>query len=74
MATGTPDCSCHGEPMYWNRHSRPSGGWWSCAVQQRDRVKARYEAMDGVSYNRLLLQHRRAKAVRRQRNREVLSG
>ena len=37
-----PDCSCHGEPMWWNKDaSRKGGGRWMCVVQRRE-SDARY--------------------------------
>lgn len=32
--TEIPSCSCHGEPMEWNKDSRlETGGYWRCKVK-----------------------------------------
>jgi hypothetical protein len=32
-----PQCECHGESMYWQRHTRSiSGGGWRCPAKQRE--------------------------------------
>lgn len=74
MGTGTPDCKCHGEPMYWCKapnQQRKAGGFWQCGVRQRAQVKRHYDALDGVARNLLLLKHRRTKALARRRLREA---
>lgn len=65
-AGARPSCSCHDEPMYWNRDTRyDKGGFFYCAEVQRQRCRDRYERMEGPAYSRMLLQHRRVKALRR---------
>lgn len=37
-----PPCECHGEPKYWRKDRRKrSGGYWYCAVRERERMRAR---------------------------------
>ena len=68
--SGIKLCRCHGEPLMWtvdHRDMYPAGGYWRCAVKIRAGLRARYAKLDGVTYNRKLLQHRRHKALVRQR-------
>lgn len=40
---GRVNCSCHGEPMYWQAdRKRKAGGWWLCAVKRRKLARDRY--------------------------------
>jgi hypothetical protein len=70
-----PDCECHGEPMYWNTDARyTAGGYWRCPVRAKAKERDRYANMSGVAYNRMLLRHRRNKALKRIARRGVFSG
>lgn len=41
--TGRPDCSCHGEAMYWQKDKRlRAGGRWICGAVRRAQSAARY--------------------------------
>lgn len=76
MATGPgtpkPDCDCHGEPMLWHKDRKMiPGGWWQCRVTEQARNRRRYAEASGLAYNRLLLMHRRNKAMDRRRKREA---
>lgn len=63
-------CACHGEELLWHRDSRyRAGGFWYCRITHQERARAKYDALDGVAYNQLLLRHRRHKALDRQRQR-----
>lgn len=65
-----PTCTCHDEPMYWNKDGRlPAGGRWYCAAKHRAHQRERYERMSGPKYSRRLLQIRRQKALMRRRKR-----
>ena len=67
-----PECACHGESMYWNANTRYlAGGYWRCRAKHREGERRRYAAKSGLDYNRLLLQHRRTKALARRRKRET---
>lgn len=76
--TGTsprPDCTCHGEPMYWIKDPRyKADGFWRCAVHQRTKMRRLYASLDEFAYNRRLLQLRRTKALARRRKREAARG
>lgn len=65
-----PRCRCHDEPMLKNGHN-PNGPqkWW-CATKRRRYKAAQYDALSGVAYNRLLLRHRRVKALARMKQRQ----
>ena len=66
----TPACECHGELMYWQKDSRyRAGGFWGCAVKQRDRVADRYHRDFFHRVNKQL-RHRRYQALRRRRERQ----
>ena len=72
MPTGDGIPECHGEPKRFVRDPRyTGGGYWRCRVEINDWERKRYHALDGVAYNRLLLQHRRTKALARRRMREA---
>ena len=88
LTEARPGCPCHGEPMYWNKDLRlPAGGYWRCAVVQRDRVRARYHrdparklaTARSYYYERMPtrvrvkrdLRERRRKALIRRRNRQL---
>ena len=66
-----PDCSCHGEPMtQWRDRTKREGyKSWRCKQQHADAERERYAALSGVGYNRLLLLHRRQKALKRMKAR-----
>jgi hypothetical protein len=70
---GTPPPECCGEPKLWHapRAGTPYDGWWDCRVVNRERCRQRYEKLNGREYNRLLLDHRRDKALARRRTRKV---
>lgn len=56
--------------MRFRRDTRyRAGGFYICSVKERIRHRARYDSLDGPAYNRLLLRHRRTKALARIRKR-----
>lgn len=66
-------CTCHDEPMFWQRDSRyHAGGFYRCRVRVLAAQRERYHNLSGVAYNRLLLDHRRTKSLARRRNREAI--
>ena len=68
----TPECECHGVEMLWNRAPHyNNGGFWKCRVKHREKARAAYEQMSSLEYNRILLRHRRSKALERRREREA---
>jgi len=72
-------CACHGEPMYWCRDKRyEARGFWRCAIRICEQHRQMYDRLDGLSYARMLLRHRRDKGLARMRVRhsqpEVTSG
>ena len=66
-----PHCKCHDEPMLRDGMRPPGTQRWRCAIGNRDRGVKAYVALDGYSYNRKLLQHRRVKALVRMQQREA---
>lgn len=67
-----PTCDHCGEIKQWHQDARKAlGGYWRCAERRRATQRRQYDRTVGVAYNRLLLRHRRNKAMHRQRNREV---
>ena len=63
-------CECHGKPMRWETDARyTAGGYWRCRVRANEVSANSYANMSGVSYNRMLLKHRRGKALARQQRR-----
>jgi hypothetical protein len=41
---GVSVCACHGEPCYWRNDLRAkAGGYWRCAVKERERQRNRYD-------------------------------
>ena len=64
-------CECHGERMSWVRDPRYlAGGFWRCRIRERKNQRLRYERLNGLEFNHLLLMHRRHKALARRRKRE----
>ena len=64
-------CPCHGEPVYTYKEPRHTAGvTYRCAVIIREKRRAYYDQMDGVTFNRKLLKQRRIKALKRNRERE----
>lgn len=72
-----PLCRCHGEPMVGNgiekRRGVPKQNW-ACAERRRENAKRNFEALDGVAYNKRLLQMRRQSALYKRRLREERRG
>ena len=69
------DCLCHGVDMIFQPDSRYRiGGFYRCRVKSREKNKRIYENLSGFEYNKLLLRHRRAKALSRWREREAERG
>ena len=63
-------CDCHGQPMLWATDLRyRAGGYWRCRARDRAAERARYAKLEGVRYQRLLLRHRRDKALARMASR-----
>lgn len=63
---GNPTPECCGEPMYWNPDPRVTqGGVWVCRERKRTKNRGYYAEMSGLDYSKLLLRHRRTKALKR---------
>jgi hypothetical protein len=68
------NCACHDEPAYWNKDKRyKAGGFWYCAVKQREKVLCRYENLTGLEYAHHRLRNRRVLALRRMKARHERS-
>lgn len=68
--SGTPNCSCHGEPCYWHKKKDMlAGGLWRCAVRKREVQRERDYAARKSSNHRYW--HKPGGGYVRRRRREL---